>query len=173
MALPAGVGRIETLLMQKQVDAERVKLGQERHKVFQAAPQAIDVPGHHYVELALGGVPAQHIERRPTIAALSAADAMIVVDLRHLPAGPFCRPAQLVLLVGRGLVSRRYPQIDRSAFHGFAPLRTDEQAITVFAYTSCVEAAICLGRAGDACVDPAASIGWNAAKIRHDTRALS
>jgi hypothetical protein len=35
-------GRIETLLMQKQVDAERVKLGQERHKVFQAAPQAID-----------------------------------------------------------------------------------------------------------------------------------
>ena len=39
MALPAGVGRIETLLMQKQVDAERVKLGQERHKVFQAAPK--------------------------------------------------------------------------------------------------------------------------------------
>jgi len=54
--------------------------------------------------LALGGVPAQRIERRPTIAALSAADAMIVVDLRHLPAGPFCRPAQLVLLVGCGLV---------------------------------------------------------------------
>src|SRR5262249_32636199 len=27
-------GRIETLLMQKQVDAKRVKLGQERHKVF-------------------------------------------------------------------------------------------------------------------------------------------
>ena len=36
-------GRIQTLLMQKQVDAERVKLGQEGHKVFQAAPQAIDV----------------------------------------------------------------------------------------------------------------------------------
>jgi hypothetical protein len=30
-------GRVETLLMQKQVDAERVKFGQERHKVFQAA----------------------------------------------------------------------------------------------------------------------------------------
>jgi hypothetical protein len=26
------------------VDAERVKLGQERHKVFQAAAQAIDIP---------------------------------------------------------------------------------------------------------------------------------
>jgi len=48
-------GRTEALLMQKQVDAKRVKLGQECHKVFQAAAQAIDVPGHHYVELALGG----------------------------------------------------------------------------------------------------------------------
>src|SRR5438874_361571 len=31
--LPCRRGRIETLLMQKEVDAERVKLGQERHKV--------------------------------------------------------------------------------------------------------------------------------------------
>src|SRR5262249_786259 len=91
-------GRIETLLMQKQVDAERVKLGQERHKVFQAAPQAIDVPRHHDVELALGGVPAQCIECRSSIAALRAADAMISVDLRHLPVGPLCRLAYLVLL---------------------------------------------------------------------------
>src|SRR5262245_32627655 len=86
-------GRIETLMMQKQVDVERVKLGQERHKVFQAAPQAIDVPRHHDGELALGGIPAQCIERRSSIAALSAADAMISVDLRHLPAGPLCRLA--------------------------------------------------------------------------------
>jgi len=40
MALPAGVVVSRPLLMQKQVDAERVKLGQERHKVFQAAAQA-------------------------------------------------------------------------------------------------------------------------------------
>ena len=60
-------GRIETLLMQKQIDAERVKLGQESHKVFQAAAQAVDVPGLHDVELALGGVPTQSIERRPSI----------------------------------------------------------------------------------------------------------
>jgi hypothetical protein len=79
--------------MQKQVDAERVKLGQERHKVFQTAAQAIDVPGHHYVEVALGGVPAQRIERRSSIATLSAADAVILVDPRYLPASPVCRPA--------------------------------------------------------------------------------
>src|SRR5262245_2416906 len=47
---------------------KRMKLGLERHKVFQAAAQAIDVPGHHYVELPLAGVPAQRIERRPPIA---------------------------------------------------------------------------------------------------------
>ena len=67
MALPSGVGRIETLLMQKQIDAERVKLGQES--------------------------PTQCIERRSSIAALSAADAVISVDLRHLPAGALCRLA--------------------------------------------------------------------------------
>src|SRR5262249_55013461 len=98
--------------MQKQVDAKRMKLGQERHKVFQAAAQAIDVPSHHYFELALGGDPAQRVERRPAIAALSATDAVILVDPRHLPAGPLCRSAQLVLLAGRGLVLRRY--LDRS-----------------------------------------------------------
>src|SRR5262245_10298029 len=32
----------------------------------------IDVPGHHYVELAFGGVPTQRIERRPSTAPLSA-----------------------------------------------------------------------------------------------------
>jgi hypothetical protein len=97
-------GRIETLLMQKEIDAERVKLGQERHKVFQAAPKAIDVPGHQNVELALGGVPAQRIERRPSIAALGAADAVIFVDFGHLPASAFCRLTEFMLLIGRGLV---------------------------------------------------------------------
>jgi hypothetical protein len=42
-----------------------VKFGQECHKVLQAAAQAIDIPGHHYVELALGGISAQRIKRRP------------------------------------------------------------------------------------------------------------
>ena len=37
--------------------------------------------------------PAQCIERRSSIAALSAADAVILVDLRYLPTGPFCRLA--------------------------------------------------------------------------------
>src|SRR5262249_13040858 len=80
--------------MQKQIDAEGVKLGQESHKIFQAAAQAVDVPGHHDVELAHGGVPTQSIERRPSIAALSAADAVILP--RHAPAaGAFfwCRAA--------------------------------------------------------------------------------
>src|SRR5262249_25309755 len=75
--------------MQKQVDAKRMKLGQERHKVFQAAPQAIDVPSHHDVELALGRVPAQRVERRPSIATLRAANAVVLVD----PPPPATQPA--------------------------------------------------------------------------------
>ena len=65
-----------------------------------AAAETIDVPRHHYIELALGAVLAQRIERRPPIAALSATDAVILVDLRHPPAGPFCRLSQLVLWRG-------------------------------------------------------------------------
>src|SRR5439155_26180381 len=65
-----------------------------------AAAETIDVPRHHYIELALGAVLAQRIERRPSIAALSATDAVILVDLRHPPAGPFCRLSQLVLWRG-------------------------------------------------------------------------
>src|SRR5437879_5381398 len=32
---------------------------------------------------------------------LSAADAVIFIDLTHLPAGPFCRLPEFVLLIGR------------------------------------------------------------------------
>src|SRR5262249_29802919 len=68
-----------------------------------------DIHNGDDVELALGGVPAQRIERRASIAPLSAADAVILVDPHHLPASAFCRLAQLMLLVGRGLVLRGYP----------------------------------------------------------------
>jgi hypothetical protein len=69
--------------MQKQVDAEGVKLGQERHKVFQPAPKPSTFQAITNVELALGGVAAQRVERRPAIAPLSATDAVISVELGH------------------------------------------------------------------------------------------
>ena len=38
-------------------------LGQEADEVLQAAAQPVDRPRHHHVELPLGRVPAERIER--------------------------------------------------------------------------------------------------------------
>jgi hypothetical protein len=72
MALPAGVVVSRALLVQKQVDLERVQLGQECDQILQAAAQPIDAPGHHHVELPAGGGSAQGIEGRALVAALGA-----------------------------------------------------------------------------------------------------
>jgi hypothetical protein len=48
---------------------------------LQAAAEPIDRPGHHNVELALGSIPAERIEGWALVAALSAANAVILVDL--------------------------------------------------------------------------------------------
>ena len=61
----AGRGRgVEALLMQEQVDPERVQFRQERDEVLQASPEPIDTPGHHHVELPLTGGPAEGVELR-------------------------------------------------------------------------------------------------------------
>ena len=73
---PAGRGgRVEALLMQKQIDLERMELGQEADEVLQAAAQPIDIPGHDNIELPLGSVPVQGIEGWPLVASLGAASA--------------------------------------------------------------------------------------------------
>src|SRR5262249_36618418 len=101
-------GRVETLLMQKQVAAERVKLGQAPQGLSGCAPSdRRSKPSRR--RIGAWWVPAQRVERRPAIAPLSATDTVILVDLNYPPASAFCRLAQLMLLVGRGLVLRRYP----------------------------------------------------------------
>ena len=63
----------------------------------------------------------QGIESRAPIAALRAAYAVILVNVGDLPAGPLGNLAQLALLVRRGLVDRRNPEIENRAFHGSPP----------------------------------------------------
>jgi hypothetical protein len=77
---------VEALLMQEQVDAESVELGQEGDQVLKAAAQPVDRPCHHYVELPLGRISAQTIEARPLHSPLGATDAMVAVDLDDLQA---------------------------------------------------------------------------------------
>jgi hypothetical protein len=59
---------VEALLVQKEVDAECVQLGQERDQVLQAAAQAIDGPCHDHVELPTGRGLAELVERRALVA---------------------------------------------------------------------------------------------------------
>ena len=55
-------------------------------------------------------------------AALSATDAVILVDLDDLAAHAAGDFAQLPLLVGGGLVEGRDTKVENGAFHGLCPL---------------------------------------------------
>jgi len=60
---------------------------------------------------------AERIEGRPAIAALRAANAVVLVSFDDLAAHVAGNLAQLTFLVGRGLIDGRDPQIENSAFH--------------------------------------------------------
>jgi putative ABC transport system substrate-binding protein len=74
-------------------------------------------PSHHHIELALSGVVQQPVKLWPPIPALSATDAVIPVDADDLTAHAAGHLSQLSLLVGRGLVDGRNPQVENGTFH--------------------------------------------------------
>ena len=47
--------------MQKEIDAERVQLGQEADEVLQSAAEAVNAPIHHHIELPTAGVAAHRV----------------------------------------------------------------------------------------------------------------
>jgi hypothetical protein len=61
--LAAGRGRVEPLLMQEEVDPERVQLGKKADQVLQATAKPVHRPRHHEVEFALRRVSAKPVER--------------------------------------------------------------------------------------------------------------
>jgi len=78
---------------------------------LQAAAETIDRPSHNDIELPCAGVTAKRVESRPLISALGAKNAVVLVDLHYSPTGVFSYFAQLTLLVGRGLIAGRDPEI--------------------------------------------------------------
>jgi hypothetical protein len=56
---------VEALLMQIQLDPERVQLGEEGDEVLEATAETINRPGHHHVKSTAGGVTVEPIELRP------------------------------------------------------------------------------------------------------------
>src|SRR6516225_4643203 len=83
----------------------------------QASAQPINAPSHYHVEFAARSRFAERIEGRPAIAALRAANAVVLVSFDDLAAHVAGNLAQLTFLVGRGLIDGRDPQIENSAFH--------------------------------------------------------
>ena len=89
--------------MQEKVNASGVELPEEADQVLQTAAKAVDIPGHHHVEFTPDGGLVERIERRAPIAALSAADAVVLA---------ICQPARSATwrssrsLVGGGLIER-------------------------------------------------------------------
>jgi hypothetical protein len=74
------------LLVQVEVDLERMDLAQEADEVLQRPSEPVDRPRHDHVELPLGRVAAERIELRPPVASLGAADPVVFVDLDYLDA---------------------------------------------------------------------------------------
>jgi hypothetical protein len=96
--------RVEPLLMQVEIDLERVDFRQEDNEVLQRTTETIDRPCHDDIEFSSRGIAAQPIERWPGVAALGAADAVILVNLDDLAAYALDDLPQLTLLIGRRLV---------------------------------------------------------------------
>src|SRR4029077_1973325 len=105
------------LLMQKQVDSERVDFRQEAGEILQAAAEAVDAPRHDHIEFSPRGGAAQRVEGRALVAVLGTADAVILVDFDNLAAHAAGDLAQLALLVGRGLIEGRDAKVENSTLH--------------------------------------------------------
>src|SRR6516165_8961693 len=84
----------------------------------------INAPSHHHVEFAARSRFAERIEVRPAIAALRAANPVVLINFDDLAAHVGGNLAQLTFLVGRGRsatnamgpdIDGRDPQIENSA----------------------------------------------------------
>ncbi len=73
------------------------------------------------IELALGGIAAERVERGALIASLGPTNPVIFVDLDYLAAHAAGGLAQLALLVGGGLVEGRHTKVENRRFMSYAP----------------------------------------------------
>src|SRR5262249_59496839 len=89
-SLAGGCRRVEALLVQEQVDAERMQFGQEADQVLQTPAQPINAPSHYHVEFAARSRFAERIEGRPAIATLRPASAVVLIHFDDLAAHVPC-----------------------------------------------------------------------------------
>jgi hypothetical protein len=81
-------GRIYGLLIQVQVNTNRLKVLNGAQEVDQRSSEPVDRPCHHNIELPAARIFKQKIKAGPIGAPLRATDAGVIVDPHHLPASP-------------------------------------------------------------------------------------
>jgi hypothetical protein len=99
-----GSRRIETLLVQEQINPQRVQFGKEADQILQTPAESINRPRHDNIKLPPGRRSAKGIEGGAFVPAFGAADTVVLVDFDNLAAHPGSNVAKLALLIGRRLV---------------------------------------------------------------------
>ena len=110
-------GGVQRLLVQIEVDAARVQLGEERHEVRHRAADTVHAPGRHHIQLTAGDRSHQLVEAGPAIAPFGTGDAGILEHGSDRPAGSLGDSLELATLVGSGLLARRNTQVKGNAAH--------------------------------------------------------
>src|SRR6185295_1236104 len=95
---------IDRLLVEVEIDANRLEMLDRAKQVDQRSAKPVNRPRLDDIELALAGILGQAIEAWPLIPSLSAANAGIAVDLGHLPAAALGDLPELANLVLNRLV---------------------------------------------------------------------
>ena len=81
----SGRGGVDRLLVEVQIDAARLQGLDRAEQVDQRAPQPVYGPSHHHIEFAPSGVIEYLVQTGPPIPALSAADAVVLIDADAKP----------------------------------------------------------------------------------------
>ena len=63
-----------------------LQLAERVEQVQKGAAKPIKCPGHHHVEPPSRGIFQQRVQARPLVAPVGAGDAVVGVDVHHLPA---------------------------------------------------------------------------------------
>jgi hypothetical protein len=123
-------GRVETLLVQVEIDALGVKILEHRQQVCKRSTQAVNRPCGHHINFTPGDRLHQPVESWAHIPALGSGDTLVGINGYHLPSVALGNRLQLALLIfGRLAVHGAGPNIEatrlgicRFAFMAFVPV---------------------------------------------------
>src|SRR6516164_4307379 len=103
--------RVNGLLIQVKVDADRLKVLDRAKQVDERASKPVDGPRHHDIEVPPTGVFQHTIKAGALGSTLGSADPSIRIDLHNFPAAPLGDPPQFPYLVLDGLGIGAHPGI--------------------------------------------------------------